>query len=75
MLSVAPMLALFGASYLLIIAWLGPQYATSGEIALILGAGYTVNIATALARQSPWDLGAPTSTATTHCWASCSMWG
>ena len=45
-LAVAPMLALYGASYVLIIAWLGPDYSTSGIVALVLGAGYTINIAT-----------------------------
>jgi O-antigen/teichoic acid export membrane protein len=45
-LGVAPLFALYGASYALIIAWLGPSYSTAGEIALVLGAGYAVNIAT-----------------------------
>ena len=30
----------------MIIAWLGPTYSTAGVIALVLGAGYAVNIAT-----------------------------
>ena len=45
-LGVAPLIALYGASYALIIAWLGSSYRTSGVIALVLGFGYTVNIAT-----------------------------
>jgi O-antigen/teichoic acid export membrane protein len=38
--------ALFGASYALIIAWLGPEFHTSGTVALVLGLGYAINIAT-----------------------------
>ncbi len=45
-LGVAPLIALYGASYALVIAWLGASYSTSGVIALVLGFGYTVNIAT-----------------------------
>ena len=45
-LGVAPLLAAYGASYALVIAWLGPTYSTAGVIAIVLGAGYAVNIAT-----------------------------
>jgi len=45
-LGVAPLIALYGASYALIIAWLGPDFRTSGIVALILGFGYAINIAT-----------------------------
>jgi O-antigen/teichoic acid export membrane protein len=45
-LGVAPLVALFGASYALIIAWLGPEFHTSGTVALVLGLGYAINIAT-----------------------------
>ena len=45
-LGVAPLAALYGASYALIIAWLGAGYGTSGLVALVLGVGYTINIAT-----------------------------
>jgi O-antigen/teichoic acid export membrane protein len=45
-LGVAPLAALYGASYVLIIAWVGGAYHTSGLIAVVLGIGYTINVAT-----------------------------
>lgn len=45
-LGVAPLAALYGASYALIIAWVGGSYKTAGVIAVILGFGYTINVAT-----------------------------
>ena len=45
-LGVAPLAAFYGASYVLIIAWIGAHYRTSAVIAVILGVGYTINIAT-----------------------------
>jgi O-antigen/teichoic acid export membrane protein len=43
---VAPILALYGACYPLTLAWLGGSFRITAVIVLILGAGYSVNLAT-----------------------------
>lgn len=45
-LGLAPIVALYGMSYVFMILWVGPDLRTAGVIALILGAGYAVNLAT-----------------------------
>lgn len=45
-IGVAPLAALYGACYPLVLAWLGPSYETSAAICAVLGIGYTINIAT-----------------------------
>ena len=41
-----PLLAVFGACYPLMLAWLGPSYTTTSAIVVILGFGYAVNLIT-----------------------------
>lgn len=43
---VAPLLAVFGACWPLVLVWLGTSYTTTAEIVVILGAGYAVNLVT-----------------------------
>jgi O-antigen/teichoic acid export membrane protein len=45
-LGLAPIVALYGVSYVFILLWVGPGLRTAGVIALILGTGYAVNLAT-----------------------------
>lgn len=42
----APLLAVFGACYPLMLAWLGPSYTTTSEIVVVLGFGYAINLIT-----------------------------
>jgi O-antigen/teichoic acid export membrane protein len=41
-----PLLAVFGACYPLMLAWLGPSYTTTSTIVVILGFGYAINLVT-----------------------------
>lgn len=43
---VAPLFAVFGACWPLVLAWLGANFTTTAEITVILGAGYAVNLVT-----------------------------
>jgi O-antigen/teichoic acid export membrane protein len=45
-LGLAPIVALYGVSYVFILLWLGPGLRTAGVIALILGTGYSINLTT-----------------------------
>ena len=45
-LGLAPIVALYGVSYVFILLWVGPSLRSAGVIALILGTGYAVNLAT-----------------------------
>ncbi len=46
LLGLVPLTALFALSYVFVLVWVGADYRTSGVIALILGCGYAVNLAT-----------------------------
>ena len=43
---VAPLFAIFGACWPLVLVWLGTGYTTTAEITAVLGLGYTVNLLT-----------------------------
>jgi O-antigen/teichoic acid export membrane protein len=45
-MGVAPLFALFGASWPLVLVWLGTGYTTTAEITVILGVGYALNLVT-----------------------------
>jgi hypothetical protein len=45
-LGLAPIVALYGVSYVFMVLWVGASLRTAGVIALILGVGYAVNLAT-----------------------------
>jgi O-antigen/teichoic acid export membrane protein/GT2 family glycosyltransferase len=46
LLGLVPLTALFALSYVFVLVWVGADYRPSGVIALILGCGYAVNLAT-----------------------------
>ena len=46
LVGLAPLTALFALSYVFVLVWVGADYRSSGVIALILGCGYAVNLAT-----------------------------
>jgi O-antigen/teichoic acid export membrane protein/GT2 family glycosyltransferase len=46
LLGLAPLVALFSLSYVFVLVWVGQGFRTGGVIALILGAGCAVNLAT-----------------------------
>jgi O-antigen/teichoic acid export membrane protein len=43
---VAPLFAIFGACWPLVLVWLGTGYTTTAEITVVLGVGYAVNLIT-----------------------------
>jgi O-antigen/teichoic acid export membrane protein len=43
---VAPLFAIFGACWPLVLVWLGTGYTTTAEITVILGVGYAINLVT-----------------------------
>jgi O-antigen/teichoic acid export membrane protein len=58
-LGVAPLFAVFGACWPLVLVWLGTGYTTTAEIAVILGAGYTVNLVTGAGTATAQGCGRP----------------
>jgi O-antigen/teichoic acid export membrane protein len=58
-LGLAPIVAMFGVSYVFVLAWVGAAYRTSGVIALLLGAGYAINLATGVGTALAMGAGRP----------------
>jgi O-antigen/teichoic acid export membrane protein len=59
LVGLAPIFALYGSSYALVILWLGPSDRVSGVIALVLGVGYAVNLSTGVGTALAMGAGRP----------------